>query len=171
MFPMGQTLKNDFPEIQNFTRIRWNSKFQMTAGEKRIYLPQLFAVDTSFFSIFDFPLVRGNRQTALLKPNSIVLTETTARKLFGNTDPIGRTVTHYSGDTVSFKVTGIIRDAPQNSQLQFDAISSFNTFFQPWMTDNWGGNWLNTYLRPCTSYGRQFAGKEISRISETTYDP
>jgi len=146
MFPMGQTLKNEFPEVRNFTRIRWNNNYQITAGEKRIFLPQVFAVDTSFLSLFDFPLLKGNRQTVLLKPNSMVLTESTARKLFGTADPIGKTITHFAGDTMSFTVTGIIKDVPSNSQLQFDAISSFSTFFQPWMTDNWGGNWLNTYL-------------------------
>jgi putative ABC transport system permease protein len=147
MFPMGATLKNDFPEIVNFTRIRWNNKYQVTYGEKRIFLPWAYAVDTSFLSMFDFPLLKGNRQTALLKPNSIVITETTAKKLFGETDPMGKTVTDYAGDTTSFTVTGIAKDVPPNSQLQFDALTSFSTFFQPWMTNNWGGNWLNTYLQ------------------------
>jgi len=146
MFPMGETLKNDFPEVQNFTRIRWMNKFQITQEEKRMYLPQVFAVDTSFLSIFDFPLVKGNRATALQKPNSIILTESTAQKLFGNIDPMGKTLMHYDTDTLSFTVTGVVKDAPANSQLQFDAISSFSTYIQPWMTNNWGGNWLNTYL-------------------------
>jgi putative ABC transport system permease protein len=125
MYPMGQTLKNDFPEIQNFTHIRWMNKFQIAEGEKRMYLPQVLSVDTSFLNIFDFPLVKGNRQTALLKPNSVVLTESTALKFFGNTDPMGKTLTHYDQDTTSFTVTGVVKDAPSNSQLQFDAISSF----------------------------------------------
>jgi putative ABC transport system permease protein len=146
MYPMGQTLKNDFPEIQNFTHIRWMNKFQIAAGEKRIYLPQVLSVDTSFLNIFDFPLVKGNRQTALLKPNSVILTESTVLKFFGNTDPMGKTITHYDQDTTSFTVTGVLKDAPSNSQLQFDAITSFSTYTKPWMMDNWGGNWLNTYL-------------------------
>jgi putative ABC transport system permease protein len=146
MFPMGQTLKNEFPEVMNFTRIRWNMKYQLTAGEKRIFTPQFFVVDTSFLSIFDFPLVKGNRQTVLLKPNSVVLTESTARELFGNEDPVGKTINHYGADSMSFKITGIIKDPPANSQLQFNALASFSTFFQPWMTNNWGSNWLNTYL-------------------------
>ncbi|HLA59591.1 MAG TPA: FtsX-like permease family protein, partial [Puia sp.] len=97
-------------------------------------------------SIFDFPLIKGNRQTVLLKPNSVVLTESTAKELFGNEDPVGKTINHYGGDSMSFKVTGIIKDPPANSQLQFNALASFSTFFQPWMINNWGGNWLNTYL-------------------------
>ncbi len=145
MFPMGPTLKSDFPEVKNFTRIRWMMKYQLTAHEKRIFVPATFYVDTSFFNIFDFPLIEGNRQTALLNPHSAVLTQTTAHKLFGNENPIGKTITHYAGDTISFKVTGVMKDVPENSQLQFNALFSFNSNFQPWM-ESWGGNWLNTYL-------------------------
>jgi putative ABC transport system permease protein len=145
MFPMGPTLKNDFPEILDYTRIRWGMKYQMTYSEKRLYLPATFFVDTSFLSIFDFPLIKGNRQTALQKPNSAVITESTARKLFGNENPMGKTISHFAEDTTTFKVTGIMKDIPDNSQLQFDALFSFNTVFKPWM-DGWGGNWLNTYL-------------------------
>jgi putative ABC transport system permease protein len=146
MFPMGPTLQHDFPEIRNFTRIRWDGKYQMTWHDKRLYLPQTFAVDTSFLHIFDFPLLKGDRATALDKPHSAVLTQTTARKLFGNQDPMGQTITHYAGDTTSYVVTGIAADVPENSQLQFDALFSFNTQIREDWMNLWGGNWLNTYL-------------------------
>jgi putative ABC transport system permease protein len=146
MFPMGPTLKNEFPEIINYTRVNWNDNYQITFGEKRIYLPHTYFVDSSFLSIFDFPLIKGNRLQVLQKPNSAVLTESGARKLFGSADPIGKTITHYAGDTASFIVTGIIKDVPDNSQFQFDALFSFNTIYKPDWMKNWGGNWLNTYL-------------------------
>ncbi len=92
MYPMGQTLKKDFPEIQKYTQIRWMKKFQITSGEKRMYLPMFLQWIPAFLNIFDFPLVKGNRQTVLLKPNSVILTESTAQKLFGNTDPMGKTL-------------------------------------------------------------------------------
>ncbi|HEY4336618.1 MAG TPA: ABC transporter permease, partial [Puia sp.] len=145
MFPMGQTMKAEFPQIKNYTHVRWNEKYQMTNGEKRVFLPQVFFVDTAFFQMFDFRLLRGDRATALLKPNSIVLTASTARKLFGSEDPMGRTITHFANDTVLFRVTGIAADVPENSQLQFDALGSFNTFIKPDWSNMWGGNWLNTY--------------------------
>src|SRR5579863_2429723 len=86
MFPMGPTLQEDFPEIQNFTRVHWNTQYQMTYGDKRLILPQVFWVDTSFLHIFNFHLVKGDPATALDKPNSAVVTETTAQKLFGTED-------------------------------------------------------------------------------------
>ncbi|HEY4154846.1 MAG TPA: FtsX-like permease family protein, partial [Puia sp.] len=114
--------------------------------EKRVFFPQTFFVDTAFLRMFSYPMLAGNRQTALLKPNSAVLTESAARKLFGKEDPIGKTITHYAGDTLSFTVTGVMKDIPGNSQLQFDALMSFNTVYKPDWMNGWGGNWLNTYL-------------------------
>jgi putative ABC transport system permease protein len=148
MFPMGPTLKHDFPEIINFTRIHWDEKFQMTNEEKRIYLPRIFFVDSTFLRMFDFKMIDGNGKTALDKPNTVILTADAAKKLFGKTNPIGKTVTHYSDDTSSFVVTGIIQNVPQNSQLQFDALFSFSTIYSrfPDIIKNWGGNWLDTYL-------------------------
>jgi putative ABC transport system permease protein len=146
MFPMGPTLKNEFPEIKNFTRVHWTDKYQMTYGDKRVYFSQSYFVDSTFLQLFDFKLIKGNRETVLQKPNSAVLTEASAEKLFGKEDPIGKTVTHYGGDTTSFVVTGILQNVPQNSQLQFDALYSFSSIYQPWMFTNWGGNWLDTYF-------------------------
>jgi putative ABC transport system permease protein len=146
MFPMGPTLKQEFPEIKNFTRIHWSEKYQLTKDAKRIFLPEVFFVDSTFLKIFDFKVVRGDRETALLKPNTAMLTEETAKKLFGDADPIGKIITHYGDDTTTFAVTGIVANPPKNSQLQFDALFSFSSVYKPWMFTNWGGNWLNTYL-------------------------
>ena len=146
MFPMGQTMKEEFPQILNYTHVRWYNKYQITNQDKRLFLPQVFAVDTAFLHMFDFPLLRGDRATALQKPNSVVLTESTAHKLFGDADPMGKTITHYSTDTVLFTVTGVLTDVPENSQLQFDALCSFNTWIKPDWNKMWGGNWLDTYF-------------------------
>jgi len=146
MFPMGPTLKMEFPEIKNFTRVHWDNKYQMTQNNKRIFLPQVFFVDSTFLQMFDFNVTRGDRKTALLKPHSALITEETAKKLFGDADPIGKTITHYGDDTTTFAVTGIIANVPQNSQLQFDALFSFSTIINPRMANNWGGNWLDTFF-------------------------
>ena len=146
MFPMGPTMKDEFPEILDYTHLRWNPKYQATYKDKRVFLPQMFMVDTSFLRMFDFRLLKGNRATVLRKPNSTVLTATTARILFGDEDPIGKTIYHYATDTTMFTVTGILADLPGNSQLQFDALCSFNTWVKPEWMNNWGGNWLNTYF-------------------------
>src|ERR1700753_1440588 len=145
MFPMGPALKMEIPEIRNFTRIHWAQKYQLTCDKKKLFLPQTFFVDSTFFNIFDFQIVRGDKQ-GLLKPHSAMITEETAKNLFGDADPIGKTITHYGDDTVTFAVTAILANVPKNSQLQFDALFSFSSIYKPWMFTNWGGNWLDTFF-------------------------
>jgi putative ABC transport system permease protein len=146
MFPMGPMLKDECPEVLNYSRVDLNNQYEMTYGEKRVFFPQTYFVDTTFLQMFDFPLLRGDRQTALQKPNSIVLTESAARKLFGTVDPIGKTVSHYGGDTLLFTVTGILKDVPGNSQFQFDALQSFNTIYKPKWMDRWSDHGVSTYV-------------------------
>ena len=146
MYPMGPTLTADFPEIKNFTRVRQASNLDLTYGDKRIFFPTILYVDSTFLQLFDFEIVQGDKKSILEKPNSIALTEESAKKLFGNEDPIGKTVTKYVGDTINFTVTGIMKDAPENSHLQFDGLASFSTIAGPANMNNWGGNWLVTYL-------------------------
>src|ERR1700760_4617907 len=146
MFGMGPTMKAEFPEIVNYCRVDGVGQYEMTYGEKRMFFSQTFFVDSSFLDMFDLPLLYGDRQTALQKPNSILLTESAARKLFGVTDPIGKTITHFDRDTVVFTVTGILKDVHGNSQFQFDALQSFNTVYKPGWMDHWNQHWVGTYL-------------------------
>ncbi|HEY4287447.1 MAG TPA: ABC transporter permease [Puia sp.] len=144
-FQLGPTLKGEFPEVLNYSRVDGKDQYEMTYEEKRVFFSQTFFVDPSFLRMFDFPLLRGDRQTALQKPNSIVLTQSAAVKLFGNADPIGKTVSHFGEDTLLFTVTGILRDVPGNSQLQFEALESLTTLYKPdWMKGK--GDAVTTYV-------------------------
>ncbi|TLV01029.1 ABC transporter permease [Dyadobacter luticola] len=146
MFPMGPTLKKDYPQIKDFIRIRKSEHVMLTVGEKKVEMPQVIWADPNFFQMFDYKLIEGDKNSALKEPNSIVLSEKSAVSIFGKENPIGKYVTNYSNDTLTFKVTGLMEDAPANSHLQFDALFSFTTIIKPDFMDNWGGNWLVTYL-------------------------
>jgi putative ABC transport system permease protein len=146
MYPMGPTLTADFPEIKNFTRVRQANKLDLTHKDKRIFFPTILYVDSTFLQLFDFVILKGDKKSLLEKPNTIALTEKSAKKLFGNEDPIGKIVTKYVGDTITYTVTGIMKDVPENSHLQFDGLASFSTIAGPDNMNNWGGNWLVTYL-------------------------
>lgn len=147
MYPMAPALKSEYPEVQDYTRVKWDDKYQLTYNEQRIFVPQVFAVDSTFLKIFNFKVLKGNAQSAVEKPNSIAITQETAEKLFGKEDPIGKIINHYGGDTVKFTVTAVMANVPKNSQLQFDALYSLaGIHLQPWM-DGWTGNWLNTYVK------------------------
>ena len=84
-----------------------------------------YCADSNFLQVFSFKLLSGDSTTALSKPFSLVLTETNARSLFGDTDPLGQTV---EADENVYTVTGVLEDIPQNSHLQFDYLCSFSTF-------------------------------------------
>lgn len=146
MFPMAPTLKQDFPEIRNYTRIFANDKTPLNYGEKKVYIKRICFVDSTFLDIFDFGLLKGDRSAALAKRNSIVLTRSAAEMFFGKDDPVGKTLINYDHDTTTLVVTAVLDNIPQNSQLQFDALVPISTIARPDWMDNWGGNWLNTYL-------------------------
>jgi putative ABC transport system permease protein len=146
MYPMAPTLKAEFPEIKNYTRINGAGKVPLNYGEKKIYIDRVCYVDSTFLQIFDFKLLQGDRNTALEKPNSIVITKEIAESFFGKENPIGKTLTSYRRDTTNLIVTGVLENVPQNSQLQFKGLVPFRTIERPQWMDNWGGNWLNTYL-------------------------
>ena len=146
MYPMAPTLKTDFPEIKNYTRINGAGKVPLNYGEKKIYIDRVCYVDSTFLQIFDFKLLQGDRNTALEKPNSIVITKEIAESFFGKENPIGKTLVSYRRDTTNLIVTGVLENVPQNSQLQFKGLIPFRTIERPQWMENWGGNWLNTYL-------------------------
>ena len=146
MYPMGPTLKEEYPEVKNFVRIDNQKNMILAYNQKKVELPDILWTDANFLDMFDFPLLEGERSSVLSEPNTMVLTQKSAATLFGNAQPLGQTVTYFGRDTLTFKVTGILADLPPNSHLQFDALFSFSTVTTPDHMNNWGGNWLVTYL-------------------------
>lgn len=146
MFPMGPTLKEEFPEINDFCRVRQNQNVPINLGEKRIEIANSLWVDPNFFQLFGFELLEGNKAAVLQEPNTAVLTKESASKIFGNENPIGKSIVRYENDTLTFKVTGIMENVSSSSHLQFDAVFAFSTITSPQNMENWGSNWLVTYL-------------------------
>ena len=146
MYPMGPTLVEEFPEILNFTRVRPGGEMKFRQNEITHTLSETLWADSSFFQIFDFKMLQGDPATALVKPGSLVLTESTAVQLFGDEPAMGKVLTLSEADSSYFTVTGILADVPENSHLRFDGLTSFSTYAGPQNMENWGGNWLTTYL-------------------------
>ncbi len=118
---MGPALKNDYPEIESAARINWNSSFLFGYGDKHIKATGTWA-DPSFLTMFSFPLLKGNASTALNDPYSLVITEKMSRKLFGDEDPMGKVVRFDNSE--NFKVTGLLKDLPNNTQFDFEFLNS-----------------------------------------------
>lgn len=146
MFPMGPTLKEEFPEILNYVRVRPSGEMKFRINESTFTLSESIWADSSFFEIFDFKLLEGDPATALAKPRSLVLTESGATQLFGTESAMGKVLEVAEEDSAYFTVTGILADIPANSHINFEGIASFSTFVSERNMENWGGNWLTTYL-------------------------
>ena len=119
-----QNLDDNIPGIEKVVRIHNSLYGDALYKEKKIRLDGVFA-DPGFFEVFNFQLLQGNNSTLLTNPNSIVLTETEAKKIFGDKNAMGETITlEPYGD---FQVTGVLADFPENSHLDFGAIGSYAT--------------------------------------------
>lgn len=146
MFPMGPTLKEEFPEVKDFTRFVKVDELSLKKEYQAVNLMPILWAEPSFFHLFDFKLKEGNPTTALVDPNSLVLTEETATRIFGDEPALGKTLASAEQDTTLFTVTGVLEAFPDNSHIQFEGLTSFSTYVGPEETGNWGGNWMTTYL-------------------------
>lgn len=117
---VGEKIKAAVPAIEDVSVIRQGFWGDAVVGDSRFPLGATWA-DNSFLKVFSFPLIKGDPGTALKEPYSLVLTEKTAKKLFGASDPLGQTVRF---DSTSYMVTGVARDVPKLSHITFDALVS-----------------------------------------------
>lgn len=143
---MGPFLLKEFPEVVNYTRFMCRPKQLVVKDDKRFLLPYLATVDSTFLDLFDFEVLLGDKSTALDEPNTMMVTEATALKFFSSTDKaLGNTLNFRDKE---YKITGVLKNIPENSHMQFDALVSMTTVTSEDKTfnDRWGGNFLNTYL-------------------------
>ncbi|QXV64579.1 ABC transporter permease [Mucilaginibacter sp. 21P] len=148
-------LKPEFPEIEAFVRVQ-RSGYLIRKDNIKFQEDNAMLADSNFFKVFDFKLLKGDVNTALTAPASIVFSETTAKKYFGDADPIGKTVL-MSGDAVPAVVTGVMKDMPGNSQIHADLLISMTSLtqkFRPDIDKQWGNYGANTYLllKPGSNY-------------------
>jgi putative ABC transport system permease protein len=142
---MGESFAKEIPEVQQYVRI---NGVGVTVKKGNDVFPEnpLF-VDDNFFSVFTFPLLEGNRMTALKDPHSIVLSEKMAKKYFGITDVMGKIMQLKMNDEFeNFTVTALIKNAPQNSTLNVDMLLPFKYYQKNDRNVGWLGGSLNTFL-------------------------
>ena len=139
--PFGPQVVNDYPEVQSFVRFIPMPRALYNFEDKEFNEENFFYVDSTLFDIFSYKVIKGEVKSALLSPKKIILTEKVANKYFGNSDPIGKTLTTGS-DT--YEVTAVIQDVPSNSHFRFDAVASRNNL--PKQLGSWGNFGVYTYL-------------------------
>jgi putative ABC transport system permease protein len=135
---MTPALRKDYPEVEKACRVHWEEAPPLSTGEKKMYVKNNI-VDPDFLTMFGFPLLKGNVNSALSHPYDIVITEKLAKKLFGNEDGMGKKIRLFDRD--DFIVSAIMKDLPNNTQFGFE-------YLVPWSymktTKQAGSNWGET---------------------------
>ncbi len=171
-FPLAPALKNDFPEITDATRVFVNG-LGVKVGDKSFEDDDMIFADPSFLKMFSFPMIEGDPTTALDNPLSIILTEKTALRYFGTRRALGKTL--IVRNKFQVQVTGILKDIPHNSHLQFDFVVPMNIVKEfgfdidkmPWTNSN---NSLFTYVElknntPASEINSKIAGIMAKHVS------
>ena len=133
--PLARTLMDEYEEVPLATRILEGINTVLWYKDKSFFETKYLYTDTNFFKVFTFPLIKGNPETALNQPFSMVISESTAERYFGDEDPMGKVL--HEADGSDYTITGVAADPPHNSHFHFDFLASINTY--DWTTNN---NWL-----------------------------
>ncbi|HEY6975961.1 MAG TPA: ABC transporter permease, partial [Chitinophagaceae bacterium] len=162
--PMAPLLQANLPDVLKTVRINFSGRV-LSYRETRLFDAHIIYADSTLFDVFTFPMIQGNPNTALVKPYSIVLTESTAKKYFGNERVLGKTMK--LSDTINLTVTGIIKDVPANSHFAFDAVMSRTTIFavsREEENNNWYDNNYYTYLLLPSNYSYHSLEPKIKSV-------
>jgi len=149
--PFGPLLQNAFPEIKKVTRLLSNGTTTLRYREKFFNEKNAYYADGNFFEFFNVPSIEGDMQKGLSEPYSVMMSEITAHKYFGNEDPINKTIL-LDNNKHEFKVTGVFQSFPANSHIHPELLMSFNTlndttiFGEKRLQSDYGFNAFYTYL-------------------------
>ena len=174
--PLGPALRNDFPEVIQAVRLGKNV-FKVLHQKKRYY-EQIFFVDPEIFGLFSFPLISGDPDTVLTDPYSLVISEKMAKKYFGEANPVGKILN--IENRRDFRITGVLKDVPANSHLQFDFLAPFTDFVSRNLNE-WGmsnyytyallakGFSLDEFDRKIPDFVEKYRGKDTRYVYKVRY--
>lgn len=164
---LGPTLKNIYPEIKKYSRIYFSERSLVKVGDIKNYEDRISYADSTFFEIFTYDVLVGNKAEFLKKANSIVLTESTAKKFFGNENPLGKIIE--IDNRYNFEVTGVIKAVPTNSHFKFDFLASYSSLDKQSVAiylPQWGAT-FGSYTYISTEKG--FEPKEFEKKAENFF--
>ncbi len=144
--PLAEALRHEVPGVENTVRVARFGAWLVRRGDVRNNEDNIIFADRSFFNVFSFPLLSGNADDVLSKPNSIVLSRSKALPILANEDPVGKLL-RIENDSTYYSVTGVMEDVPENSHMHFDMVGSLSTFGKMLHDERWVINYLYTYFR------------------------
>ena len=177
---LGPTLLREFPEVEDFLRMNGTGPTVIEYNKQIFTEDHLIEADSSFFNFFSIPVLKGDPANLLNAPRKVVLSETSAKKIFGDEDPIDKAI-RIGSDTSKYIVSGVMGDVPGNSHFEANMISSFMTNRRSKSTQ-WLSNSFSTYLllKPNVNYRqvedklpdllRKYVGPEIQMYTGVSFD-
>ncbi len=141
---IGPTMAKDFPEVESFCRLNVFGETIVKYEDFTYIVNDFCEVDSSFFQIFSIPLLKGNIKTVLNSPNTMVLSESTAKKIFGNEDPVNKML-KINTRKEPYRITGVMADFPENTHFNADILTSFLTNSRA-NDGEWLNNSFSTYI-------------------------
>ncbi len=168
MPPTAQTLQRDYPEVLEATRLRQGRSLNLGKGDAVFKENSIAFADSNFFQVFSFPLVKGNPKTALIKPNTLVISEKMAQKYFGNEDPIGKTLTSQGYEVL--EITGVMAEWPVNSHFHYDFLISMAGLEEA-KVNSWMQSEFFTYLVLPEGYDVQKLQAKLPQVVEKYMGP
>jgi len=143
-WPLAPTLQAKFPEVEEAVRFNPNSRILFRNGEIKLFEEKIYNTSSNFFKVFTEHIIEGDPKTALVEPNSIVITESVSNKYFGSVkNVVGKTLTNDNNQV--FTVKAVISDVPRNSHMRFNVLISESTLPKDF-SNNWGGFNFPTYV-------------------------
>ncbi|MTI32853.1 ABC transporter permease [Xanthovirga aplysinae] len=137
---MAETLKRDFPEVEEAVSFRDYGSALLTFENNTYKIENVHFADSTLFDVFSFQLLEGDPKTALAEPNHIILNESTARRIFGKESALGKIITLEQEYT--YKVSGVYKDIPSNAHFHFNMIAAMSGFREN-ASKSWFGSWFN----------------------------
>ena len=141
---LAPMIRRELPQVRHVSRMLGESGI-VAVGQATFTEEKMYWVDNAFLSMFSFPLQKGNPAAALSQPNTAVITPAVARKYFGDADPVGKIFT-LNGER-TFRITGVLKELPQYSHLQFDFLLSYAMPHGEEYEQSWGNRGLLTYVQ------------------------
>lgn len=146
---VGLLATEEFPEIEEYAMARHIGRFLFKNGSLAFNEDKAYIANPGWLTVFDWEMIAGDRETALDEPGMLVISESVAKKYFGDEDPMGKMLTVVpGGDEIPMMVNGVFKDQAENNHLKFDALISYETAIQGlgWKYENWNGNNEFMYL-------------------------
>jgi putative ABC transport system permease protein len=171
--PTGPALKEFFPEVEKVSRLCfWFDDVVVTRGDQKHAEDHIVGADSTVFDVFTIPFLQGNPKTALREPNTVVITEKTAKKYFGTENPVGQTIL-FDQFFHECKVTGVVKDYPANSHFTFDFLLSLSSFKNIGFdfTDSWTNHTFSTYVVLNGNTNRQRVESRMPQFLKAYYEP